>query len=135
MSERIIEVAAGVLVDDAGRVLLCQRGYGAQQGLWEFPGGKREAGESFAACLEREIGEELGMRVTCEREMLRMRYAYPERTIDFCFLLARTHGQTPVLTEHTGAVWLAFDAIGGQRLCPADAKAYDMLRKMSKYDG
>ena len=61
MSERIIEVAAGVLVDDAGRVLLCQRGYGAQQGLWEFPGGKREAGESFAACLEREIGEELGM--------------------------------------------------------------------------
>ena len=51
------------------------------------------------------------------------------------FLLARTHGQTPVLTEHTGAVWLAFDAIGVQRLCPADAKAYDMLRKMSKYDG
>ena len=74
MSERIIEVAAGVLVDDAGRVLLCQRGYGAQQGLWEFPGGKREAGESFAACLEREIGEELGMRVTCERELLRMKY-------------------------------------------------------------
>lgn len=126
--QKTIEVAAGVLVDEAGRVLLCRRGYGEQKGLWEFPGGKREPDESFAACLEREIKEELGMRVKCERELLRMRYAYPERIIDFCFLLARTEGQTPHLTEHTSALWLEFDAIGGQSLCPADAKAYELLR-------
>ena len=68
------------------------------------------------------------MRVKCERELLRMRYAYPERIIDFCFLLARTEGQTPHLTEHTSALWLEFDAIGEQRLCSADAKAYELLR-------
>ncbi len=127
----MIEVAAGVLVDAKGRVLLCRRGYGAQKGLWEFPGGKREPGESFAACLEREIYEELGMRIVCERELLRMRYAYPERTIDFCFLLARANGQTLALSEHTAALWLDFEEIGAQPLCPADAKAYGLLRNPS----
>ena len=127
--EKVIEVAAGVLVNDAGRVLLCRRGYGEQKGLWEFPGGKRELGESFAACLVREIREELGMCIVCERELLRMWYAYPERTIDFCFLLARAGGQRPVLSEHTGAVWAEFDVIGGMELCPADAVAYEQMRK------
>ena len=57
-----IEVAAGVVRDKTGRVLICRR-KGALDGLWEFPGGKREPGESFADCLRRELLEELDLAV------------------------------------------------------------------------
>ena len=59
-----IEVAVGVLEDEVGRVLLSRRAEGSHQGgLWEFPGGKREPGESLLQALARELDEELGVRV------------------------------------------------------------------------
>ena len=55
-----IEVAAGVVKNSEGRILICQR-KGKLEGLWEFPGGKRERGETFQQCLERELLEELDL--------------------------------------------------------------------------
>lgn len=58
----LVTVAVGILIDDAGRVLVTRRAPGAHQGgLWEFPGGKVEAGETPEAALIRELGEELGI--------------------------------------------------------------------------
>ncbi|USI72201.1 (deoxy)nucleoside triphosphate pyrophosphohydrolase [Sphingomonas morindae] len=59
----MILVAAAALVDADGRVLVQQRDDGAQAGLWEFPGGKIEPGETPVAALVRELDEELGIRV------------------------------------------------------------------------
>jgi 8-oxo-dGTP diphosphatase len=60
---RIVQVVAAALIDDAGRVLLAQRPAGkAMAGLWEFPGGKIEPGETPEAALARELAEELGIR-------------------------------------------------------------------------
>ena len=61
---RVVQVVAAALVDGAGRVLLAQRPEGkAMAGLWEFPGGKVETGETPEAALIRELDEELGLDV------------------------------------------------------------------------
>ena len=57
----LVTVAVGILIDDAGRVLVTRRAPGAHQGgLWEFPGGKVEAEETLLEALARELREELG---------------------------------------------------------------------------
>ena len=65
MTKPTVLVAAAALVDVDGRVLICQRPPGKPlAGLWEFPGGKVEPGETPETCLIRELEEELGVRVT-----------------------------------------------------------------------
>ena len=65
MSKPTLLVAAAALIDADGRVLICQRPEGKQlAGLWEFPGGKVEPGETPEACLIRELEEELSIQVT-----------------------------------------------------------------------
>lgn len=75
----MIEVAAGVLTDTVGRVLLMQRLPGKHlAGKWEFPGGKFEPGEDAAAALARELGEELGIAVTASLPLIVIPWQYPE---------------------------------------------------------
>ncbi len=62
---RAIEVAAGLVFRD-GKLLIARRPRQSHLGgMWEFPGGKREEGESFEECLHRELAEELGIEVGC----------------------------------------------------------------------
>jgi 8-oxo-dGTP diphosphatase len=75
----LVEVSAGIIVD-ARRVLVCRRRSDQPHPLkWEFPGGKREAGESMEDCLRRELREELGIEAQVGPEMWRTDYVYPER--------------------------------------------------------
>ena len=115
----MIEVSAGIVYDRAGRVLICRRGEGRSNAhLWEFPGGKREAGESAADCLMRELMEELSLPVT---EVTRFA-AYPHGNIRFTFLTARTE-KLPVLTEHEDARFVPPRELPGYDFCPADVQA------------
>ena len=75
-------MAAAVIVDGQGRVLIAQRAaHRHQGGLWEFPGGKVELGEAARAALARELEEEIGIEVTRARPLIRIRHDYPDRSV------------------------------------------------------
>jgi 8-oxo-dGTP diphosphatase len=76
---RLVHVVAAALVDDSGRVLLAQRPEGKSlAGLWEFPGGKLEPGESPEAALARELDEELGITAPVLAPFTFVSFAYPD---------------------------------------------------------
>ena len=75
-SEAPVRVAAGIIKKDSD-VLLCQRGINHRYGLkWEFPGGKSYPDETMAECLERELGEELGIVPLKSRELKTVQAEY-----------------------------------------------------------
>jgi len=90
----IVVVAAVIEQDD--RFLVTRRPAGTHlAGLWEFPGGKCDPGESHAACLARELREELGVGAEVGAELIVVEHAYPERTVRLHFHACRLTG-TPV---------------------------------------
>ncbi len=85
----MIQVAAAIIEKD-GRYLITQRKEDDHLGgLWEFPGGKKEAGETLEACLRREITEELACHIEIETLWKTVRHAYPDRTVELSFYLCR----------------------------------------------
>ncbi|HEY3197490.1 MAG TPA: 8-oxo-dGTP diphosphatase MutT [Nitrospirales bacterium] len=80
-----LQVAAAVIARD-GRYLICRRKADAHMGgLWEFPGGKREAKESLPDCLRRELREELGIEITEPVRFQTVRHEYPEKSVELHF--------------------------------------------------
>lgn len=81
-ARRELHVAVGVIRDAQNRVLIAQRPVHVHQGgLWEFPGGKLEPGESVEAALARELEEELHLHVRQSAPLLTVRHAYPDRRV------------------------------------------------------
>ncbi|MBM7061629.1 Nudix family hydrolase [Pseudomonas sp. UL073] len=77
-----VHVAAAVIRDSAGRILLARRPQDKHQGgLWEFPGGKVEDGESVLAALARELHEELGIRVEAAQPLIQVQHDYPDKHV------------------------------------------------------
>jgi 8-oxo-dGTP diphosphatase len=77
-----LHVAVAVVQDDDGRVLLSRRAPASHQGgLWEFPGGKLEPGETLMRALRREIEEELGLIVHRHSPLIQVRHDYPDRSV------------------------------------------------------
>jgi mutator protein MutT len=84
---RLYEVAAGILVD-GDRVLIARRQERDHQGgRWEFPGGKRHAGETVPECLRREMIEEIGFEVTVGPLWRALTHVYPDRRVSIYFHL------------------------------------------------
>ena len=114
----MIEVSAGIIRirRDDGRILVCQRGEGRRNAhLWEFPGGKREAGETAADCLRRELLEELSLPVDGLREVC----TDVAQGIRFTFLEGIALGE-PVRTEHEALRFVHPREMLSLPFCPAD---------------
>lgn len=121
MSNTPMPVVAGILRDRQGRVLLCQRPPGRPQaGRWEFPGGKREAGEDSPRALARELHEELGIRVHDARPLCSIRHDYPGQAIRLeGWQVRRWHGE-PTGQEGQAMRWLWPWQVHDQPLADAD---------------
>ena len=116
-----IEVSAGVVRSAEGRILICRR-KGALEGLWEFPGGKREKGETFQQCLERELMEELDLPVTAGDTLGSVTRMEGDRTIWLVFVSAEVKGDVPLhLHVHGDAAWVLPSEMDQYEFCPADA--------------
>jgi 8-oxo-dGTP diphosphatase len=77
-----VEVAAGVIYNPQGQILIAKRGANQHQGgLWEFPGGKIEAGEYAQQALTRELQEELAISVTASEPLIRIEHEYSDKSV------------------------------------------------------
>ena len=123
-------VAAGILRDTAGRVLISERLCdGPFNGLWECPGGKIGAGESAADALQRELAEELGITVTAAQPFVELHHEYPDRTVDLEFFLVTEWQGEPSGLEGQGIRWVVLDELSADQLLPADASVIEALRR------
>ncbi len=131
--KRIVLVAAAALVDVDGRVLLCQRPEGRQlAGLWEFPGGKVEAGETPEACLIRELEEELGIRVShaCLAPFVFASHEYESfHLLMPLYLVRRWEGQV-TNREHKAMAWVRPIDMDSYPMPPADGPLVAWLRDL-----
>ena len=127
MRKAAIDVAAGC-IRSGDRFLLCQRPpHMNGGGQWEFPGGKLEPGETAAQALERELMEELRIRVRTSGQIAETEYAYPGFTIHLMLLAAEIERGAPELIEHTALRWVTAEEAQGMELCPADRILLDRI--------
>lgn len=127
----IVLVAAAALIDVDGRVLICQRPEGKQlAGLWEFPGGKVEPGETPEACLIRELEEELGIQVAkaCLAPFVFASHEYESFHLLMPLYLCRKWEGQVQNREHKAMAWVKPNKLTDYPMPPADEPLIAWLR-------
>jgi mutator protein MutT/uracil-DNA glycosylase family 4 len=118
----VLEVVAGV-VSRGGRYLVTQRPAGGHlAGSWEFPGGKRQPGETLEAALRRELAEELGVEARVGERLRLVPWSYPERRVVLHFYRCEVGTQAVRGREGQAVRWVAPEALSGLPFPPADAE-------------
>jgi len=102
---------AAALIQRQGRILICRRRADQDHaGKWEFPGGKLETGETPAACLRRELAEELGIDAVIGDEITRYRFQYPGRKeIQLVFFAVAEYRREPDYSMFAEVRWAPLD--------------------------
>ena len=121
-----IEVVAAIIYKD-GTYFATQRGYGEFEGMWEFPGGKIEPGESCEIALKREIQEELGVDIIIENLLCTTEYDYPSFHLTMHCYLCNVASDEMELREHKSARWLTTETLDSVEWLPADKEVIEKL--------
>jgi len=125
----LVEVVAGLIQDEKGRFLVTRRRAGSHlAGFWEFPGGKRESGESLEDALRRELAEELSARFEVGERVETVQWEYPERTIVIHFYRCRLESGTIEPREDQAMDWVAPERLSELEFPPADRDLITRLR-------
>lgn len=128
--KRLLLVAACALVDSDGRVLLSQRPEGKQlAGLWEFPGGKVEPGETPEETLVRELKEEIGIdtKVACLAPLTFASHAYDDFNLLMPLYVCRRFWGIPQPLEGQALKWVKPKQLRDYPMPPADAPLIPFL--------
>ncbi len=127
---RYIQVAAGLILHE-GCYLIARRKEGAHLGgLWEFPGGKREPGESLEDCLQRELREELGIEITTPIPFRVIRHEYPEKTVELHFFRCSIRDGQARALDCEDFRWVAPEELIKFKFPPADQPLIQALQDL-----
>jgi 8-oxo-dGTP diphosphatase len=129
----VVLVVAVALIDADGRVLLAQRPEGkAMAGLWEFPGGKVQAGEAPEAALIRELKEELGIDVSeaCLAPLTFASHRYERFHLLMPLYVCRRWGGVVAAQEGQGLAWVRPQQLERYAMPPADKPLVAVLRDL-----
>ena len=128
IEHQAIDVAAALIVRD-GKLLITQRHAKSHLGgLWEFPGGKREAGETFETCLVREIREELGVDISVGELFEEVTHVYPEKTVRLKFFWCKLVTGEPQAVDCAAVCWVGKNGLAGFEFPAADAQLLEKLK-------
>lgn len=125
---KTIQVSAAIICRHK-QILATQRGYGAFSGMWEFPGGKVEAGESPQEALLREIKEELAIEINIGELFGHIEYDYPQFHLSLDCFLCEMASEKFTLNEHQDAKWLNKETIDQVEWLPADL---DIIKRLKE---
>jgi 8-oxo-dGTP diphosphatase len=120
-------VVAAAVIERGDRFLLTRRQVGVHlEGCWEFPGGKCEPGETRAACLRRELREELDVEATVGAELLTTTHEYEDRVVEIHFIRCEFDG-VPSPQQGQEMQWVQRSELVTLALPPADAELIAIL--------
>jgi mutator protein MutT len=124
---KAIDVAAALIFRE-GKLLITQRRADDHlPNLWEFPGGKVEASETFETCLTREIREELGIEISVGKLVEDLTHSYPEKTVRLCFFECRLISGEAKAIHVQDLQWIAREELKNFEFPAADAKLIERL--------
>lgn len=130
MTKKVLVVAACALIDPDGRVLIAQRPEGKHMaGMWEFPGGKVESGETPEETVVRELREEIGVetKVACLAPLTFASHAYEEFHLLMPLYVCRRFWGTPEPKEAQALKWVRPKLLRDYPMPPADAPLIPFL--------
>ncbi len=123
----MIKVVAGIIYKN-NKFLIAQRNLKkAQGGLWEFPGGKVEKGESYENALVREIKEEFNANIEVDKYIGEKIHHYPEKDIRLLFYKAKMLSEKIELLEHEDYKWIAKEEKDNFEFAEADKAVFDLI--------
>jgi 8-oxo-dGTP diphosphatase len=129
---KTVKVAAAIIKNERGQILICQRGAGGNCAyLWEFPGGKLEAGESLEGCLMRECLEELEIAIEVEKFLVSTKCSYPDREVEVFFYWAKIVNGALAISVHKDYKWIDVLEMDRYDFCPADRPVVRMFKNGS----
>ncbi len=128
----VTEVVAAIIWKD-DQFLICQRPAQKARGLlWEFVGGKVEAGETKAEALVRECQEELAVTVSVGEVFMDVLHQYPDLTVHLTLFSCTIASGTITKLEHNDIRWIPVSDIPKYEFCPADEEILERLQRVSK---
>ncbi|MGD9850029.1 MAG: 8-oxo-dGTP diphosphatase MutT [Nitrospirales bacterium] len=125
----IVLVSAGI-IENHGKLLITKRKAGTHlEGAWEFPGGKKEVGESLVECLRREILEELAITVSAPRPYATVRHQYPEKMVELHFFRCFLVSGIPQPIGCSEIAWVRKEELHNFSFPVADQKVIEKLHR------
>jgi 8-oxo-dGTP diphosphatase len=134
VNQRWVEVGAA-LIFHCGKLLITQRNARSHLGgLWEFPGGKRETGETFEQCLVREIREEVGVKIFVSGLFEEISHAYPEKSVHLKFFICKLISGEPQPLDCAAVKWIEKSQLSAHEFPAADAQLLETLRGAQEWN-